>query len=167
MRGPENLAMAAGENAPEIGARVFISYASEDAEYAQLLYAELLKAGFEPWMDKPPAPYEHRGLRVGQRWRGEVERALRSADYIILMLSTRSVQKRGFVRYEFRVALDLMNMVPDGKILVLPIRLDDCVVPELRVGTILLTDLQWQDVRRANIPQFAVALHKELMEGAR
>ena len=165
MRVPANLAVAENEDAGET-ASVFISYASEDAEYARSLYVELLNAGFEPWMDKPPAPYQHRGIKIGQRWRDEIERALRSADYIVLTLSTRSVQKRGFVRYEFRLALDLMNMVPDGEVLVLPIRIDDCVVPELRVGTINLTDLHWQDVRRADIAPFAAALHDNLVGGA-
>lgn len=137
---------------------IFISYAKEDASYAQALYASLAEIGLEPWMDKPPPPHQSKGLRTGQRWRVFIEKAIRGADQIILVLSRQSVNKRGYVAYEFRTALELMSYIPDDQVLVLPVRIDDCQVPDLQVQTIKLTDLQWEDVPLSSVSDFAGAL---------
>ena len=137
---------------------IFISYAKEDTEYARSLYSALMDVGLDPWMDKPPAPHEARGLLVGQRWRLAIENAIRDADQIVLVLSRQSVSKRGYVANEFRTALELMSYIPDDQVLVLPTRIDDCQVPNLQVQTIKLTDLQWEDVPLASVPDYARAL---------
>ncbi|HEX3937268.1 MAG TPA: toll/interleukin-1 receptor domain-containing protein [Xanthobacteraceae bacterium] len=74
---------------------IFISYAREDHAYACDLYRALHAAGLDPWMDKPPPPFEHLGIQVGQRWRAIIEGRLRQADLVVLLLSPRSVRKRG------------------------------------------------------------------------
>lgn len=140
------------------GPMIFISYAKEDTDYAQALYAAMMDVGLDPWMDKPPPPYQAKGLLVGQRWRVAIENAIRGADQIILVLSRQSVSKRGYVANEFRTALELMSYIPDDQVLVLPTRIDDCQVPNLQVQTIRLTDLQWEDVPLANVPAYAKAL---------
>jgi hypothetical protein len=134
---------------------IFISYAKEDHAYACTLYLALKNAGLDPWMDKPPPPYEGEGLQVGQRWRTVLDAKLREADYIALLLSPRSVRKRGYVQTEFRTALSLMNEMPDDQVFVIPIVSETCDVPSLRVGQIDLRDLQWEEVKSAEIPDFA------------
>jgi TIR domain len=134
---------------------IFISYAREDYVYACDLYLALTDAGLDPWMDKPPHPHEHLGIKVGQKWRPVIEARLREADLVILLLSPRSVRKRGYVQVEFRTALSLMNEMPDDQVFVLPIVSEKCDIPSLRVGQIDLLDLQWDEVKRAEIPAFA------------
>src|SRR6266404_9701171 len=88
---------------------IFISYTKEDHEFACELYLALKRCGQDLWIDKPPAPYDLDGLQPGQRWRDEINRRVRSADLMILLLSPISVQKVGYVQREFRLALHVMN----------------------------------------------------------
>ena len=79
----------------------------------------------------------------------------------MLVLSKQSVSKRGYVQYEFRTALELMNYLPDDEVLVLPTRIDDCEVPSLQVKNISLTDLQWEDVPIGEIQGYAQSLAEQ------
>src|SRR5262249_13931015 len=145
---------------------IFISYAREDHPYACDLYAALANAGLDPWMDKPPPPFEHLGIAVGQRWRAVIEAKLRDAELVALLLSPRSVRKRGYVQTEFRTALSLMNEMPDDQVFVLPIVSEICEIPSLRVGEINLLDLQWEEVKRADLAAFAARLAAARRRGA-
>jgi TIR domain len=137
---------------------IFISYAMEDHAFACELYGALAAAGLDPWMDKPPPPYQGNGLQIGQRWETVLNAKIRAADYVVLLLSPRSVRKRGYVQVEFRTALQLMNEMPDDQVFVLPIVSENCELPSLRVGQINLRDLQWEEVKPADIPAFASRL---------
>src|SRR5262245_37616955 len=99
---------------------IFISYAKEDYAFACDLYLALRAAGLEPWMDKPPAPFHGEGIQIGQRWESVLNAKIRAADHVLLILSPRSVRKRGYVQTEFRMALRLMNEMPDDQVFVLP-----------------------------------------------
>ena len=141
---------------------IFISYASEDHPYASALYVSLRKAGLNPWMDKPPKPFDGDGLKVGQKWRNILDAKLKEADLVVLILSPRSVRKRGYVQVEFRTALGLMNEMPDEQVFVLPIASEMCEIPSLRVGQIDLCDLQWKEVKAAEIDDFVGRLATEI-----
>ena len=94
-------------------AQIFISYAREDLKEAKELYQRLKAAGFNPWMDKVD-------LLPGKKWRPAIEKAIKSADFFILCLSTRSVKKRGFVQREIRTALDLWQEKLEDDIYLIP-----------------------------------------------
>ncbi len=114
-------------------ARIFISYAREDESAVRRLYRKLSDAGFIPWMDKVD-------LLPGEQWRPAIEKALREADFLIICLSNTSVQKRGFVRREFRAALDLWQEKHDDDIYIIPVRLENCDPPDE------LDRFQWLDL---------------------
>jgi len=114
-------------------ARIFISYAREDEIAVRQLYSKLSDAGFDPWMDKFD-------LLPGEQWRQSIEKALRKADFLIICLSNTSVQKRGFVRREFRAALDLWQEKHDDDIYIIPVRLETCDLPDE------LGRFQWLDL---------------------
>jgi hypothetical protein len=137
---------------------IFISYAKEDHPFACGLYLALAAAGLDPWMDKPPPPYAGNGLQIGQRWETVLNAKIRDADYVVLILSPRSVRKRGYVQVEFRTALQLMNEMPDDQVFVLPIVSDSCDVPSLQVGQINLRNLHWEEVKQADISAFVGGL---------
>lgn len=141
---------------------IFISYAKEDHGYACQLFLALKAAGLDPWMDKPPAPHEDEGLKIGQRWRQALNEKLRSAGHIALLLSPRSVRKRGYVQTEFRIALSLMNEMPEEQVFVLPIISEPCEIPSLQVGQINLHDLQWEEVKANDIDGFVQRLSAEI-----
>lgn len=114
--------------------RIFISYAKEDAPAAQRLYADLLAVSADPWLDTEC-------LLPGQRWREAIEKAIREADYFVALISSSSVNKRGYVQREVRKALDVLSELSDSKIFVIPARLDEST-PDHQA----LRDLQWVDL---------------------
>ncbi|UCF93564.1 MAG: toll/interleukin-1 receptor domain-containing protein [Desulfobacterales bacterium] len=113
-------------------AQIFFSYAREDVEAVKEIYRRLSDAGFKPWMDKID-------LLPGQRWQSEIPKALRGSVFVLIFFSRHSVAKRGFVQREFKLALDTLEEIPEGVIHTIPVRLDDCSIPER------FSELQWVD----------------------
>ena len=103
--------------------KVFISYAKENIEVAERIYYMLQTKGYIPWLDKY-------NLKVGQQWDVEIKRALKEADFIIILLSSISVAKRGYVQREFRLVLNYCEEKLDSDIYIIPIKLDACDVPD-------------------------------------
>lgn len=62
---------------------------------------------------------------------------MREANYIILLLSHTSVQKRGYVQREFKLALEYYEEKLEDDIYLIPLKIDDCEVPER------LSKFQW------------------------
>jgi hypothetical protein len=118
-------------------ARVFISYASEDAKAAQELCDGLLGAGYGVWFDRLC-------LLPGQDWEYEINSAVSEADVLIFLVSQRSAGKTGFVQRELRMALDAADERPDGEIFLIPVRLDEAPIP-LRIRR-----WQWIDMRASD-----------------
>lgn len=110
--------MASG--APPTPKRAFISYASQDAASAARLCDELsLAPGLQPWLDK-------RELVAGSPWEPAIRRAILGADIFILLLSSSSTTKRGFIQKEIRLALDVVNELPEEDVFVIPVRIEEC-----------------------------------------
>lgn len=118
---------------------VFLCYAREDFERVFALYALLKRLGLRPWLDK----YDITG---GELWQPAIEKAVRGADFFIASFSNASVRKSGFVQREYRFALDALAERPPGSIFVIPVRLDDCELPDLRGTGVKLSDIQWVDL---------------------
>lgn len=127
-----------GLEAPPPGAvplNVFLSHAKEDSEQVAQLYENLRARGVNPWMDDE-------NLVPGQDWKLEIERAIRESHVVIVCLSQSSVDKRGYFQKEIRIALDKYEQEPEGAIFLVPVRLEECEVPD-RLG-----DPQWFDFHR-------------------
>ena len=65
-----------------------------------------------------------------QGWEYEIRKAVRNSDVALICLSRGSVAKEGFLQKEIRVVLDVADEKPDDVIYVIPVRLEDCPVPE-------------------------------------
>lgn len=101
---------------------VFISYTRADKNMALELYDFLKGNGYSPWLDV-------KNLLPGQEWKVEIENAIRQSDVFITCLTTNCVNKTGFVQAEFREALEVAKMMPEGKIFIIPVRFEECNVP--------------------------------------
>jgi hypothetical protein len=108
-------------------AQIFLSYAREDEETVKNLYQKLSDAGFKPWMDK-------KDILPGERWKSSVRGAIRRSDFFLACLSANSVSKRGFLQKEIKDALDIWQEMLDSDIYLIPVRLEDCEVPETLRG---------------------------------
>jgi len=124
---------------------IFLSYARQDRKGIEALYKRLSNAGFKPWMDKDILP--------GERWENRIQQAMRSADFFLACLTANSVDKRGFLQKEIKFALDIAKEMLDEDIYIIPLRLEDCTVPDS------LSGFQWVDFfEETGWPQLVKAL---------
>jgi len=70
----------------------------------------------------------------------EIIKAVRESNIVLVCLSTKSVQKTGFIQKEIKLALDATDERPEGKIFLIPARIDDCDIPSR------LKSRQWVDL---------------------
>jgi hypothetical protein len=107
---------------PQSQPRVFIAYVQEDLSFAKKLYRVLEENGFRPWLDK-------KKLLPGQNWPRAIETAIQTSDFFVACFSRRATSKRGSFHSELRYALFCAAKVPLDEIFLIPLRLDDCLVP--------------------------------------
>jgi hypothetical protein len=107
---------------PQNKPRVFIAYVEEDLLFAKRLYRAFEESGFRPWLDKMR-------LMPGQNWPRAIETAIQTSDFFVACFSRRATSKRGSFHSELRYALFCAAKVPLDEIFLIPLRLDDCVVP--------------------------------------
>lgn len=124
--------------------KVFISYANEDRDRALHYYELLSQEGALPWLDV-------KKLLPGQNWEAEIERAFSEANVVVLLLSKRSVNKRGFVQREANDAIERLRYKQPTDIYVIPLLLEQCDVPAHIAGRLQYVDLStpgaWAQVR--------------------
>lgn len=102
--------------------KVFLCHASQDKPKVRELYRTLRRRGMQPWLDAED-------LIPGQNWEVEIPKALYSSDAIIICLSPNSVDKEGYVQKEVKFALDKALEMPEGRIFLIPAKLEECDLP--------------------------------------
>ena len=117
--------------------KVFLCHAKADKPAARNLYRYLHSKGMDPWLDEEK-------LLPGQNWRLEIPNAIVASDVIIICLSKNSVDKEGYVQREIKFALDKALEMPEGRIFIIPARLEECDVPES------LKNYHWVDLFEKN-----------------
>jgi len=118
--------------------QIFLSYAREDEKKVKKLYQKLSKAGFKPWMDK-------KDILPGEDWQSTIQKAIGHSNFFLVCLSDHSADhQRGWRQREIRQALDIWQEKLDSDIYLIPVRLDDCEVPES------LRKFQWVDLCEAD-----------------
>src|ERR1041384_8722341 len=103
--------------------RVFLCHGREDKPQVRELYIQLQTDGFAPWLDEED-------LLPGQDWQLEITKAVRASDIVIVCLSQTSTTKSGFVQKEIKFALDVADEKPVGTIFLIPLRFENCDVPD-------------------------------------
>jgi len=103
--------------------QIFLSYAREDEEKVKNLHQQLSDARFKPWMDK-------KDILPGEIWQSCIQKAIQRSDFFLACLSAKSVKKRGFLQKEIEDALNIWLEKLEDDIYLIPVRLEDCEVPE-------------------------------------
>lgn len=122
---------------------IFLSYAKEDRRRVLAIYRALKHAGLSPWMDAPPRPWHLEGIPPAADWDVEIRRHMAESDLVLIFLSSRSVQKKGYFQKEYRFALSLAAERPPTSLYLLPVLLERCAVPDVTVDTVCLRRFQW------------------------
>lgn len=112
---------------------VFLCHAKEDSERVAELYHSLEAHGIDPWMDDED-------LLPGHDWKAEIRDAIHESHVVLVCLSQSSVDKRGYVQKEIKIALEMSDREPEGAIFIIPVRLEECFVPKQ------LMDSHWLDL---------------------
>ena len=96
----------------------FISYSSEDREFAQHLHADLRAKKLRVWF----APED---LKIGDRFQERIEDTIRLYEKVMIILSGASVKSR-WVEREVNAAREREDR--DNRTVLFPIRIDDAVM---------------------------------------
>lgn len=138
--------------------RIFICHATEDKLKVEKLHKALRLANFDPWYDKER-------LVIGDPWDSKIELAIRKCDYFMVCLSEVSAQKRGYLNREIRFAIREFQERPFGDVYFLPVMIDDCTVPHIRLDNdTMLDDIQWMRVNvdsNKSINNLVQGIHKQ------
>jgi CheY-like chemotaxis protein len=102
---------------------LFLSYARADLPIVEEIYQNLSK-NYRPWMDV-------HNIVGGEDWLHAIYTAIDHSELFIPILSNNSVTRRGMIVKEVKRALDKWNGMLPSDIYVIPLRLDDCPIPEL------------------------------------
>lgn len=106
--------------------KIFLCHSSSDSSKVRELYQRLENDGFKPWLDEED-------LIPGQEWQKEIPKAIHNSDVAIVCLSNNSISKSGYVQKEIKFALDVADEKAEGTIFLIPLKLEECTVPE-RLG---------------------------------
>ncbi|OQY59787.1 MAG: hypothetical protein B6245_04790 [Desulfobacteraceae bacterium 4572_88] len=135
--------------------KVFISYAREDVKFARKLYHDLKGAGAAPWLDQEC-------LLPGQNWKIMIRKAIEESRFFLALLSSGALSKKGYALKELRMALDMLDEIPDEDVFIIPVRLNECWPADER-----LKDIHWADIflsYEAGLEKILLALGAEMRE---
>lgn len=103
--------------------QVFLCHSSKDKDKVRELYERLMGSGIDAWLAEEK-------LIAGQNWQEEISQAVKDSDVFILVLSNNVLTKDGYFQKEIRIAYDVAEYKAPGSIYIIPIRLEDCQVPD-------------------------------------
>jgi Rne/Rng family ribonuclease len=108
----------------------FISYVREDSDAVDELQEVLEAAGVPVWRDTAD-------LWPGEDWRAKIREAItRDALAFIACFSSHSAaRQKSFQNEELYLAIDQLRMRRPNEPWLIPVRFDDCDVPELDIGS--------------------------------
>jgi len=110
-------------DSPNQSLRVFLCHSKGDKEFVKSLYERLISIGCDPWLDEVK-------LLPGQKWEEEIPKAVKSAHVVVICLSRKAINKRGYIQREIKIALDVADEVPDDEIFIIPLKIEACNLPE-------------------------------------
>jgi hypothetical protein len=118
--------------------RVFISYNHNDKAFVTKLANLLKKRGSRVWLDEDM-------VKIGDYLVTEISKGIEEADYLLAVISNSSV-KSNWVNFELRKA---MTEEIQRKIIVLPLLLEDCKIPDFLEGKVYADFRQLKDQKHS------------------
>lgn len=103
--------------------RIFLLYARGDQEPVRRLYRRMLREGADVWLDREK-------LIPGQDWQYEIRRAIQDSDLVIVCVSRQFNRQGGYRHEELKIAVKKAASLRDGGVFIIPVRLDECELPE-------------------------------------
>jgi hypothetical protein len=101
----------------------FLIHAHSDKESVHELYKRMANDGIKAWLDSE-------SLQPGQDWQREIRKAILKSDTVIVCLSREFNKQQGYRYEELKIALEKANVLPDNEIFIIPVRLENCDMPD-------------------------------------
>ncbi len=113
----------------DIRGHVFISYVHEDAEHVDRMQRRLEQAGVRVWRDRE-------ALWPGQNWQVEIRRAIQDDALVFIACFSRQglAKSKSYQNAELDLAIEQLKLRKPDDPWLIPVRLDDCEVPDLPIG---------------------------------
>jgi hypothetical protein len=108
---------------PKQQSQIFLTYAHSDKDIVRQLYHRLIRDGINAWLDE-------KELMPGQNWKHEIRQAILRSEIVIVCLSKQFNKQGGFRHEELEIALEKAKSLPDDEIFLIPVRLEQCDLPE-------------------------------------
>ena len=103
----------------------FVSYSKIDITHVREFAAKLKSESWiDPWFDEED-------ILPGQVWQDRVTHGVSNSHAVIILLSKAAVASEGYFHKEIKLALDTAAEKPEDTIFIIPIRLDECNVPQM------------------------------------
>jgi hypothetical protein len=102
--------------------QVFLAYSSVDLPKVTELYQRLKASGVQPW-------FTEEDLLPGQNEPLETKKAMQRSNFVLICISSKSVEQAGVLQRQLSQALNLAEEQPEGQIFVITLRLDNCPIP--------------------------------------
>lgn len=107
---------------------VFISYVQDDSAIVDQLQRDLTKLGIKTWKDRDK-------LYPGMRWKSAIRKAVKDGAYFIACFSKSGENRaRSYMFEELNLAIDELRMRPKNREWFIPIKLNECEVPDWEIG---------------------------------
>ena len=103
--------------------KVFLCHSHRDQNIVHDLWSRLKKDGLDVWLDGE-------NLLPGQNWQRTIQRTILKSDALIVCLSRNFSRPKGYRHEELKFALEKADLLPDGEIFIVPVRLEECEMPE-------------------------------------
>ncbi len=84
--------------------KIFLSYVSEDEEWAEKIERKLAKKGINVWVD-------FKCLEPGCKWEIAIEEAIKESHFFVPLISKYSINKKGYFQQEMRKAFEIHSEV--------------------------------------------------------
>jgi hypothetical protein len=120
---------------------VFLSHVREDAERVERLAADLEARRIGTWIDR------HK-IKPGERWQKAIEDAIRSGAFFVACFShTYAAKNSSYMNEELHLASRGVRRKPLNVSWFIPLRLDDCEIPDWPIGPELsIRSFQWLEM---------------------
>ena len=74
--------------------------------------------------------FDEKDLLPGQDWTLLIQWAVQDSDVVLICLSRAAIDNKGYIHREIQLALDIAQLQPEGSIFIVPVRLEECDIPQ-------------------------------------
>lgn len=122
---------------------VFFSYCHENKTIVDRLCQVLALHDIHIWLDRD-------NIGPGMPWKQAIQQAIQHGDFFIACFSEEyNARDKSYMNKELSVAIDRLRQKPIDKVWFIPVKLNECEIPDIDIGGgETLRDLQYVDLHK-------------------